>query len=350
MSVTGVLLAFERQITARADAPSRQVLAQPATQRLPLEQLIANAAAAEGSAPATVIVRQGENSTVEMSFGRGRAAFLDPYTGNKVGAGGERTRGFFAAVQRWHRALGAALQPNILGRKITGASNLLFFFMCVSGTLLWWPKDWARSRLKNIIVFRRGINGKARDWNWHHVFGFWMVIPLLFITASGVVISYPWASNLLYRMTGNEPPAQAQRAPAAPPTATPNGKPLDELIAIAATSDSEWQTISFRPGSDPLTFTVDRGNGGRPALRSQVMIDARRGSVIRTTTFASNNMGQKLRSWARFTHTGEQFGIVGQAIAALASLSAAFLVFTGLSLALRRFKQFRARAAERVPA
>jgi uncharacterized iron-regulated membrane protein len=35
-------------------------------------------------------------------------------------------------------------------------------------------------------------------------------------------------------------------------------------------------------------------------------------------------------------HTGEQYGIVGQTIALLASLAACFLVYTGLALAWRR--------------
>ncbi len=38
----------------------------------------------------------------------------------------------------------------------------------------------------------------------------------------------------------------------------------------------------------------------------------------------------------RFAHTGEEYGVVGQTIAGLASLAACFLVYTGFALAWRR--------------
>jgi len=44
----------------------------------------------------------------------------------------------------------------------------------------------------------------------------------------------------------------------------------------------------------------------------------------------------KGRALVRFGHTGEYSGWVGQVIAALASLGACFLVYTGFSLSIRR--------------
>jgi uncharacterized iron-regulated membrane protein len=52
--------------------------------------------------------------------------------------------------------------------------------------------------------------------------------------------------------------------------------------------------------------------------------------------FANGDTGGKLRAWSRFLHTGEEFGIIGQTIAMLASFGALFLVWTGFSMAWRR--------------
>jgi uncharacterized iron-regulated membrane protein len=81
---------------------------------------------------------------------------------------------------------------------------------------------------------------------------------------------------------------------------------------------------------------MDRGNGGRPDLRSQLTLDTASGAVTSMEDFSSYNRGRRLRLWARFTHTGEAFGATGQTIAGIASLGTSLLVFTGLSLALRR--------------
>ena len=51
---------------------------------------------------------------------------------------------------------------------------------------------------------------------------------------------------------------------------------------------------------------------------------------------AAQTAGQRARSWFRFVHTGEQYGVIGQTIAGIASLAACFLVYTGLALAWRR--------------
>ena len=53
--------------------------------------------------------------------------------------------------------------------------------------------------------FRRGLSPKARDFNWHNVIGFWMVVPLPIVVFSGAMISYRWVGNLLYLAVGETP-------------------------------------------------------------------------------------------------------------------------------------------------
>ena len=64
---------------------------------------------------------------------------------------------------------------------------------------------------------------------------------------------------------------------------------------------------------------------------------------LRWEAFSSYNRGRRLRAWARFTHTGEAGGLLGQTIALIASAGAALLVFTGLSLGVRRFLAWKER-------
>jgi uncharacterized iron-regulated membrane protein len=118
---------------------------------------------------------------------------------------------------------------------------------------------------------------------------------------------------------------------------------LENLFARVERQSPGWTAISLRlPASQPdkLNFSIDRGNGGRPDLRSQLTLDAASGAVASMEDFSTYNRGRRLRLWARFTHTGEAFGPIGQTIAALASLGASLLVFTGLSLAVRRLARW----------
>jgi hypothetical protein len=58
---------------------------------------------------------------------------------------------------------------------------------------------------------------------------------------------------------------------------------------------------------------------------------------VRWEPFSSQSPGRRARSWLRFAHTGEVYGLFGQTVAGLVSAGGALLVWTGLSLALRRF-------------
>ena len=51
--------------------------------------------------------------------------------------------------------------------------------------------------------------------------------------------------------------------------------------------------------------------------------------------------------WSRFVHTGEYYGIVGQTVAGVASAAGVMLVWTGVSLALRRFAAWNVRRRKR---
>ena len=354
MSVTGVLLAYKRQVINWSD---RVFWAQPAagTRRLPLDALLATIQESQGRAPTAITVRADSAAPVAFDFGRERTVFVDPYSGQILGDGSRRLRAFFSAVEDVHRWLGVSSGSRSAGRAITGACNLGFLILVITGPILWWPKEWNWNNLKKVTLPRAGPWGRARDWNWHNVLGFWCVVPLLVIVLTGVIMSYAWANNLLYRMTGNAPPppgpAAVQNAAGRGPGAGRSPEQslsktegatqlgLDRLFARAGQQVPDWTTISLRlpdNAAGPLTLSIDCGNGGRPDLRSQLTLDRATGEIVRWEPFSSYNRGRQLRAWARFSHTGEAGGLLGQTLAAIVSVGASLLVFTGLSLAIRR--------------
>jgi len=82
--------------------------------------------------------------------------------------------------------------------------------------------------------------------------------------------------------------------------------------------------------------SVDTGSGGQPQKRTQYLLNRDTGAVVKRTIFSDGSLGQRLRSFVRFGHTGEWEGWAGQLIAAVVSLAACVLVYTGMSLSIRR--------------
>ena len=212
MSVTGVLLTYQRQITAWADTRGYRI--EPAPQRLPADALLQRVAESRPDlSPTALVIRSEPAAPASFTIGTGRQLFVDPYTGEVLGEGnGQGVRAFFRVVVEWHRYVAASGASRPLGRAVTGASNLAFLFIVTSGLFLWWPRSWTRPTIRNITWFKGGLRGRARDFNWHNAIGFWSAIPLAIIVAGGVVISYPWATALVYRAYGEAPPAPAGAA------------------------------------------------------------------------------------------------------------------------------------------
>ena len=350
MCVTGVLLSYEKQITAWADTRGyREAPSTPETKHLPVETLIAKARESRGAAPSAVTIKSDPAAPAEIAFGRETTLFVNPYSGAVLGEGSQKVRNFFRGVTDWHRWLGAKGDNRNVARAITGACNLGFLFLVSSGFYLWWPRNRNRKALRNVTWFRRGLPSKARDFNWHNMIGFWSAVPLFIVVLSAVVISYTWAGNLVYRIVGETPPAPRANQPAAPPGANKEtASPVDNLNSAWVRAEqqvNDWRSISLQlpaSASAPFTFNIDGGNGGQPQKRAQLVLD-RTGNVVRWEPFSSYTRGRQLRSILRFAHTGEVLGVAGQTIAGLVSTGGAFLVITGLALAIRRLLGWRAR-------
>jgi uncharacterized iron-regulated membrane protein len=357
MCVTGVLLTYEKQITSWADTRGyRSAPPTPETRHLPVETLIAKAAEARGANPTAVTLKADTQAPAEIAFGREAASlFVNPYSGQVLGEGSQKVRSFFRGVTEWHRWLGAKGENRNVARAITGACNLGFLFLVMSGFYLWWPRSWNWKSLRSVTWFRRGLPARARDFNWHNTIGFWSAGPLFIVVISAVVISYTWAGNLVYRIVGETPPApranQQQSASNARPDASTNAATnINSAWSVAEQQVSDWQSITLQlPSSTAaqLTFNIDRGAGGQPQKRAQLVLDRATGQVARWEPFSSYTRGRQLRSILRFAHTGEVAGIVGQTIAGLVSTGGAVLVITGLALAFRRCYAWISRRARR---
>lgn len=332
MSVTGVLLTYERQLIERADGFNLT----PGQQHVGLEKLL------ENRKPSAVTLDRDPAKPVALQFGKAKTEFYNPHTGELLGEGNKAVRGFFKTMLMWHRWLGREGASQPVGKAIIGAGNLMFLFLVVSGIFLWCPKRWTLSGIRLITLFQRRLKGRGRDWNWHNVLGFWSAIPLLFIVASGVVMSYPWANALVYKLAGEAAPAAGGQA--SKNTASGNLVGIDAALAAVKAANPAWKTIQLQlPPGKTASFAVSDSHRGRPDRRRQVTVDLASLQILKTEGMEVQTTGRQARTWLRWIHTGEAGGFAGQTIAGLASAAAAVLVWTGLALSWRRF--FKRRTA-----
>lgn len=351
MCVTGAALSFEKDIAKFAERDMRFVAPPENAPKLSLNEILAKVAEAKpGAKPASVTLSNDPNAAWQVSLGRGQQVFVNPYTGEITGEGAKGWQSFFGFMTDLHRWVALSGDNRPIGKAITGACNLMFLFLAISGIYIWFPRRLSWKHFKAALTFRWRVKGKARDFNWHTVLGFWTSLVLIILTLTATVISYQWAGNLLYTITGNEvpPPQQGGGQPNQqnePPPPLPEN--LSAMWAKAEAQSPTWKTISMRLpiAKDQAVFTIDEGIYWNIFGRSTLTIDAKTAELAKWETYGEQNSARQLRSWFRFTHTGETGGFIGQFIGFLACLGGAVLVYTGVALAVRRFWRWRGKRA-----
>jgi uncharacterized iron-regulated membrane protein len=376
MSVTGALLALKPQILSVIESKVRTVTPSSGAGRLGPQALLASVQAARPEAhPASVTVLADPVASAAVALGRDGTIYLDPYSGAVLGEGSKGAQQFFRTVEDWHRWLAVSAEHRTTARSVTGAANFAFFLLALSGPYLWLPRTWSWSNVRAVIWFRTARNGRAREFNWHNVIGLWCAPILIILTITGVVMSYPWANATLYRLAGSalpvanggaggpgggaggaaggraDGPAVAVRdgegrgrARDGEGRGAPSFETLDQSWALAVEQVPTWKSITARlpaRAGAPIAFSIVDARSWNAFARSQLTVDAKTAAVVKWEPYDEQSRGQKWRGWVRFGHTGELAGLPGQLIAGVACVGGAFLVWTGLALAVRRLAASR---------
>jgi len=350
MAFTGLCMSFQPQLLAWADHDAARVAPPADTTRLPLADLLSLVREDWPDAkPSALTVYADPARAVTIGLGRDGLVYANPYTGDSVEPPSKKLRAFFDFTLRLHRWLGAEAQAvrKIAGH-ITGAACAVFLGLCVTGLCLWWPRQWTARVLRPSLWFVRGASGKARDWNWHNVFGFWSLPLLLVVTTTGLLLAYKPLADLLYK----NPPAAVVIRPEGTRQLAPAA-----LIALAQAASPGWESITLRLGNarreggprpntsvqpkapegpQPVTLSI-RETASLSPLPRQLVVNPYTGEIIRDERLSDYSFARALRTLAKPVHTGEAGGWIGATLASYATLGALFLAYTGFALSWRRF-------------
>ncbi len=364
MSFTGAALAFEKDIIAWAERDARHVEVPAGGARLPLATVLARAWAAQPDLRfQNAAVSADPHDAIALGVANNRTLCVNPYTGEVREALAPRTRAFMQMMRNWHTRLNIAGSPGkpSFGVTLNSAANVVFVFLGLSGLVLWWPSAWNARVLRPALWFNRDARGRARDWNWHNVIGFWSLPLLLLLAGTGVVLSYRWAGDLVFTVAGEKPPTPGNASPPSPPELKPpvprapapsvseSTLAPQAMLAAAEKINPSWAqiTLRFSPAlgakppalPPPKTFSVViKDQHPWPPFRTDTLtLDAVTGDVKRADTFTALSAGTRARRWIRLLHSAEALGGFVQLLSALACLGGCVLVYTGFALAWRRF-------------
>jgi len=264
---------------------------------------------------------------------RSLTAWIDPATAKVLDVADTRDE----VINVMHRLHGSLLitTPG-LGRKIVGWLGWAMSLSCLTGLWLWWPRN---GRVLKGLRWRRSPSTMN---NLHHMFGFWVLIPLLLVSLTGVYISFPETSRKLFGVAppaenparGGQPKGAARGPNNAPPLAAPN-LPIDMAVAAA---------MAEKPGARLSAISLPT-EGKRPSWRIQF---AGEGHVLPTSVQVSDADGAIVKGrggpgqpdpvsrWMRKTHDAQDTPFIWQVLVFLTGVAPPLLGVTGTVMWLRR--------------
>jgi len=364
MSVTGLLLAYEQQLVERADL-SLLSSDKIGSTRQSFDVVIAKTTKRFDAKPLELIARNDISAPYQIRLNQRDVGYVDAYTGEFLGQGADVIRSVFKSIRSWHRWFNFQDDKQIIGKRITGISNVLFLVLLLTGIYIWISqiKLWMQKIERNFTFDFKSLGSKLEKLNWHNVFGVCSLLPLLVVVATAVMISYPTLNTLSTELfiaseiessgikdellettdvtTKHDAAADKKTLDSIKSDAAKSADllSLDDLLLKAQAQAKGWKKMSFMlslDNTDPVAITFSFANTNQPQLQETWYLNPYSGNVETKTRWTDQRIEQRLSKMFGLLHTGEYFGLAGQTIAALVSLSTCVLIWTGFVLAWRR--------------
>ena len=262
--------------------------------------------------------------------------YVNPYNGKVIHVENTKKE-FFQVMLNLHMNL---LLGDALGTTLTGISVLCFFILLISGFIIWFPRKWRMRAFKRGLIFKSGVGLKRLNFDLHNILGFYIFIPAMLITVTGLVFAFPWADTTVQFLANGAKTVKKREIPKStaneiyPVTAT------DAVVAglLKQYPQADVFSIRFREkDTDPLDVQV-RLAENRTHLFEWYYFDRNTGKLLMRYNDRNVNSGEKFRSMNYDLHTGAFAGIPTKIFAFIVSLICAAMPITGFIMWYNKLK------------
>lgn len=349
----------------------------------PLADQVATAVAVEPKfALAAVDPAQHAGDTTRVLFtdpslgeSEQRAVFVDPATAKSVGMSVVYGSTGALPLRTWIDQLHRNLHLGQPGRLYSEAAASWLWVVALAGLVVWMRRASSRYRgLRRLMWPDLSRKGRLRTVNWHAAVGVWVLLPLLFLSATGMTWSTyagahvdalraqlswttPSVSNALpgsgaqqgssSSMPGMDMPGMDMPGMSMPDMdispGTGGAQPftdriaqVDKVFAVARGHHIDGSVEITLPTTDHTAFVVKERRISGSLTQDAIAVDGVTGDVTDTVRYADWPLMAKLANWGIALHMGMMFGLANQLLLLLTMLALITVIVRGYLMWWRR--------------
>ena len=274
-------------------------------------------------------------------FTKDKYVFINPYT-SRITATVPVKSDFFYVVKMLH----TSLMLGDVGKTIVHINVLLFFTICLSGLVMWWPRKW--SLFRSAASIKTSGSRKRLNYDLHRALGFYALPVLLIISFTGLFMASDVTKKLVSFVTSSPMPKKDEDAVTV-------SKPMEAAARVRKhhySLDSAYAYASAHyPGArETLIVPATKETPIRIAMRypytivrnqNTLYFNPSDGSLVKADLYADYNGYDKMARSNYNLHTGKigPLGIFSKILWCMMALIAASLPITGFCIWMGKKKK-----------
>jgi uncharacterized iron-regulated membrane protein len=228
-----------------------------------------------------------------------------------------------------------------VGHLIVGVSTLLVLILTVTGLFLWFPRK--LKNLKQRLTFKWSARWRRLNFDIHQVGGFYLHGLIFILAVTGLVWTFDWWTNGIYRLLGNDPEKVWKKHQPLILEDFPEVPNLETILQDLKIRRDNWKNLSIYLPEDPSenseigTYLAFDGDSGWDEWDSYYYhpISAQ---VLATELQEDKTLGAKWRNSNYAIHVGSIYGLPTKIMATSAALFLSSLPVTGFLIWFGRKK------------
>lgn len=323
ISITGAIYCFEKPIRNFLYSDILKVNNQQLATRTLNEQLQAVVKKYPQKTVKILVTKKDKNWNTEVHFYQGGLAYVNPCT-LEVMEASHIKNDFLSVALKMHKSL----YLGKFGKLLISVSTLIFFFMLISGLILWWPVT-KKLFFSKIKIFK-STNYFKRVYDLHNVLGFYAFWILIWIAFTGVNWSFGVVNRAMRSIINPQVENTAGQITFSyfDTTSTPLNNTGNFVQKRYPESNEQFIFLS-KENSLPQRVFINYKGSGFFNKQDKLFFDTQTGETVKETKYSNSNTGYKYLASQKQIHTGEILGLFGQCLAFLGSLIGASLPITG---------------------